>query len=162
MENIYNVFFYKYSKDYTTFANTLNSEKKLSVLKPMIEDILNPMDTLAMRIRTNNISDLEEELLSYNKELNNLDSLVAASRLSSRVKRNIKSYSEAFQPALDILDQIKSSFNPSFADAMSDARRALESDLLGALEGKEEPMYVIFNKKHINHGSIKNGETSWE
>jgi hypothetical protein len=162
MDDLSNIFFYQYSKDYTNFVNTLETEKKLSVLKPMIEDILNPMDTLATRISTGNISDLEMELYSYSRELNRFDSLIAASRLSSRVKRNIQSTAEAFQPALDALGSIKSSFNPNFASALTEARRTLEESLLSALDGKEEPMYVIFSRKHINHGSITNGEASWE
>jgi len=33
---------------------------------------------------------------------------------------------------------------------------------LQALEGKKETVYVIFKKKHINHGFIRQGVKSWE
>lgn len=160
--DISNVFFYKYTHEFQNFVKTIQTEKKLSVVKPMIEDILNPMDTLATRIRNNDISDLESKVMSYDKQLKHLDSLIQASRLSSRTKRRIQSNAEAFQPAIDLLGQIKSSFDPAFADKLEQVDTALEKDLLNALEGREETVDLIFRKKHINHGAIVNGEKSWE
>ncbi len=162
MRDLSNVFFYKYSHDYQNFVKTLETENKLSVLKPMIEDILNPIDTLATRIKTGNIKDLEDQINYFNKKLKQLDSMITVTRLPASTRRRIISHSETFAPALEIVSQIKSSFDQAFAQALTEAGHKLEQDLLKALEGVEEPIYLIFTKKHINHGSIVNGEKSWE
>jgi competence protein ComGC len=160
--DIENVFFYRYAKEVGNFVKLVQTEKKLSVLKPAIEDILNPMDTLATRIETGNLSDLEKKLTYFQKKLEKLDSTVAAAKLSRRFRKKYKSSAEAFQPAMALLVQMKQSFNPDEAALFRESARNLEKDLLRALEGEKEPVYVIFYKKHINHGYIKDGEKSWE
>ena len=91
-----------------------------------------------------------------------MDSLIEATRMPRRLRRKVKLNAEVFQSAQDILGQIKSSFNPTDAQNLRDASQKLEKDLLHALEGIKERVHVIFYKKHINHGFIKDGEKSWE
>lgn len=162
MDAISNVFFYKYAHELKDFIQLLDKEKKLSVLKPEIEDILNPMDTLATRIETGNLRDLEEKLQYFDNKLKALDSASLAARLPRRLKARLKSNAEAFQPAFNVLSQIKAGFNLSYAEALRQAEKSLEKNLLQALEGKEETVYVIFKKKHINHGYVRQGVKSWE
>ncbi len=157
-----NVFFYRYAKEVGNFVKLVQREKKLSVLKPAIEDILNPMDTLATRIETGNLSDLEQKLMYYKKKLSRLDSVVAASKLSRRFRKRYESGAAAFEPAIELLNQMKQSFDANEAQLFREASKKLEKDLLHALEGEKEPVYVIFYKKHINHGYMKDGEKSWE
>ncbi len=161
-DNIQSVLFYKYTKDLKNFVDLVQKEKQLSILKPAIEDILNPMDTLATRMDTGNIRDLEEKITYFQGKLTRLDSLIEATRMPRRLRKKVKLNAEVFQAAQDILGQIKSSFNPTDAQNLRDASQKLEKDLLHALEGIKERVHVIFYKKHINHGFIKDGEKSWE
>ncbi|GAB4336068.1 MAG: hypothetical protein Kow0037_16770 [Calditrichia bacterium] len=156
------VFFYKYTKEYQDFINLLAGEKKLSVLKTAVEEILNPIDTLATRIETGNIRDLEEKINTFYSKLQKLDSLSNSMRLPSRLKRNLVSNAEVFQPAVELVAQIKNSFDPTFGNNLHTAGVELEKSLLNALEGTKERVHVIFTKKHVNHGFIKGGEKSWE
>ncbi|OPX35530.1 hypothetical protein B1H10_01005 [candidate division KSB1 bacterium 4484_188] len=162
MDAISNVFFYKYTHELKNFIQILDKEKKLSVLKPEIENILNPMDTLATRIETGDVRDLETKLHYFDTKLKSLDSASMAMRLPRRQKNKLQSNAEVFQPVFDILSQIKAGFNPSYAEALRQAEKSLEHNLLQALEGKKETVYVIFKKKHINHGFIRQGVKSWE
>ncbi len=161
-DNIESVLFYRYTKDLENFVDLVQKEKQLSVLKPAIEDILNPMDTLATRIETGNIRDLEEKVTYFEKKLTRLDSLIEATRMPRRLRKKVKLNAEVFQNAQNILGQIKSSFNNTDAQNLREASSKLEKDLLNALEGIKERVHVIFYKKHINHGFIKDGEKSWE
>lgn len=162
MESPSNSIFYKYSKNVQEFISLLDHDKKLSVLKPAIEDILNPLDTLATHIQDNDTKDLQELLDYYNDKLLKVDSLIAGTRLPSRLRKKIQSNAEIFKPSFDILAEINKSLDPTYAKALHDAAKSLGKDLLNALEGENETMYVIFKKKHINHGFIKDGEKSWE
>ncbi len=162
MNDVSNVFFYNYTHEMQDFLKTLDNNKGFSTLKPAIEGILNPMDTLATRIETGNISDLSTKLEYFRTSLKQLDSATATLRLSSRVRKEIKSATDTLQPAFGILDQMKADFSPSYAQALREASEALEKDLLHGLEGVTEAKYVIFRKRHINHGYIENGEKSWE
>jgi hypothetical protein len=94
--------------------------------------------------------------------LKQLDSLIAGTRLSSRIRNKIQSNAEVFQPAFEILTKVKNNLNPAYATALRDASKSLEKNLLNALEGETESVYVIFRKRHINHGYIFDGEKSWE
>jgi hypothetical protein len=157
-----NVFFYRYAKELHEFIQLLDKEKRISVIKPAIEDILNPMDTLANRIEKVNVADLEHRLNYYQKQLTNLDSAIAESKLSRSARKDIRENAAPFQKAFEVVSEIKSQFNPSYAKALKKASKALENSLLDALEGESEIMYGIFRKKHTNHGYIKRGEMSWE
>jgi competence protein ComGC len=154
--------FYGYTKRVEDFLALLQNEKKLSVLKPQIEEVLNPMDTLAAHVQDKNMADLEKQIKYFDDKLKQLDSLIAGTRLSSRIRNKIQSNAEVFQPAFEILTQIKNNLDPAYATALRDASKSLEKNLLNALEGETESVYVIFRKKHINHGYIFDGEKSWE
>lgn len=162
MEDINNVFFYRYVNDTRDFIRSVDEEKKLSIIKPAIEDILNPLDTLGKRIETGNIADLEKKLNYFNDKLQQLDSAITETRLPSAVRRQVVSNTAPFQEVFNIVKEIKGSFTKEDADAFEDTSEELEETLLNALEGENENMYIIFNKKHINHGYIKGGEKSWE
>lgn len=162
MDNLSDVFFYKYAKELKDFVTLVQTEKKLSVLKPAIEDILNPMDTLAVRMEKGNISDLEQKMDYFKTKLEKLDSLIQVAKIPARIKRKVKPNAEAFASVYDVLSQMKITFSPSYAQALHQASKSLEADLLNALEGKKEVKYVIFYKRHINHGFIQDGEKSWE
>ena len=157
-----NVFFYRYTNEVIDFIQLIDQEKRLSLLKPAIEDALNPIDTLAARIESGNIVDLEDRLNYFNKQLAELDSSIKATRLPRRVRNKLMSNSEPFQPVFNEIANIKSSFSPQDASALREASNELEEDLLEALEGEKEQVYIIFRKEHKNHGYIASGEKSWE
>ena len=154
--------FYGYTKRLEVFLASLQNQKLLSVLRPEIEEILNPMDTLAAHVQSKNIKDLEDQINYFNDKLLELDSLIAGTRLPSSLRSKLKSNAEVFQPAYSILTQIQNNLNPADAIAIRDAAKSLEKNLLNALEGQTESVYLIFRKKHINHGFITDGEKSWE
>jgi hypothetical protein len=162
MDQTDNVFFYRYAKELHDFINLIDKERKISVIKPAIEDILNPMDTLANRIERVNVADLERRLNYYQEQLTNLDSAIASSRLSRSARRDIRENAAPFRKAFEVVSEIKNQFDPSHAKALKKASKSLENSLLHALEGESEIMYGIFRKKHTNHGYIKWGEMSWE
>ena len=157
-----NVFFYRYTNEVIDFIQLVDQEKRLSLLKPAIEDVLNPIDTLAARIESGNIVDLEDRLNYFNKQLAELDSSIKATRLPRRVRNKLMSNSEPFQPVFNELANIKSNFSPQDASALRKATNELEEDLLEALEGEKEQVYIIFRREHKNHGYIASGEKSWE
>jgi len=161
-EEMDNVFFYRYVNEINDFIQLIDKEIKLSVIKPTIENILNPMDTLATRIDQVNVSDLEKKLNYFNDKLKDLDSTVATIRLPASVRRQVISNSQPFQQTFAIVNDIKSNFKPEYSEALRKTSKSLENNLLEALEGEDEAKYVIFNKKHDNHGYIKGGEKSWE
>jgi hypothetical protein len=162
LDQMNNVFFYRYTEEMNDFINLVDQEKRLSLLKPAIEDILNPMDTLATRVETGNIADLEDRLNYFNKQLSKLDSSIQTTRLPRRVRNKLRPNAEPLQPAFEELSNIKSSFAPGTAAALREASNELEEDLLEAIEGEKEPVYVIFRREHQNHGFIASGEKSWE
>ncbi|NIU00754.1 MAG: hypothetical protein GWN01_07410, partial [Nitrosopumilaceae archaeon] len=97
MQELNDVLFFRYSLNVKTFLDTVQTERRLSVLKPMIEDILNPIDTLAARTETGNVSDLREKLNEFGNKIQALDSLIqdqTPSRISSRIDPFYDSYKE--------------------------------------------------------------------
>ncbi len=161
-DEINKVTFYDYVKKIYGFNQRVQKEKKLSVLKPVIEDVLNPMDTLATRIEKSNVSDLENRLNYYNEKLQEIDLAISAMRLPASVRNQVKSNADPFAPALDLTAKIKTGFVPASAENLKKSAKNLENTLLDALEGKREQVYVIFSKDHINHGNYVAGEKSWE
>jgi hypothetical protein len=157
-----NVFFYRYTNEIIDFFDLVDQEKRLSLLKPAIEDILNPIDTLATRVETGNIADLEERLNYFSGKLSELDNSIQETRLPRRVRNKIKSNTDPFQPVFNELSNISSGFSPQYSESLREAARELEEDLLEALEGEKEQVYVIFRREHKNHGYIESGEKSWE
>jgi hypothetical protein len=157
-----NVFFYRYVNEVGDFNELVENENRLSVLKPAIEDILNPLDTLGNRFENANVKDLEDKLNYFKSNLEDLDEVISNTRMSSRVRRQVVSNVQAFQPAFDILSEIKGSLSSTYAETFREVSNNLEDDLLKALEGRSESVYVIFRREHQNHGYIASGEKSWE
>ncbi len=158
MKALDNVFFYRYTKKLVNFVDTVKTEKKLSVLKPIIEDVLNPMDTLATRIETGNIADLEQRLTYFGNKIQALDSLIAL-----RVRRrHVPPFYPTYQQVLDLTREMKTTFRPEEAQQLRSSKTTVEKALLETLEGYKERVYGVFFKKHINHGYISGGTKSWE
>jgi competence protein ComGC len=156
------VFFYKYAQDVNEFTQLVQSEKKLSVLRPAIENILNPIDTLAARMEKGDITDLEKKLNYYNEKLQEIDETVAMTKLPANVRNRLQSNVEPFQPVFKILEDMKAAFNPTHVTNLRKAENSLEKALLKAMEGRKQSVYVIFSREHVNHGNISAGEKSWE
>jgi len=161
-KNLKTVPIYRYAKDTKTLIDTIQVVKQLSVLKPMFEDALNPMDTLATRIENHNFSDLEERLTYLGNNIQNLDSLISAERIPGRVKREIPSFYENYKVVFSIVDEMKRNIAPDESTMLRQVATELEKSLLKVLNGYEEPVNLIFTRTHENHGYIKNGVKSWE
>ncbi len=161
-DEIDKVFFYSYVKKVHDFTRLVHTEKKLSVLKPAIENILNPMDTLASRIEKGNISDLESKINYYQQKLQDIDKSIGEAKLPANVRSRLKSNTDVYQPVFKVLEDLKASFNPTQASQLRKTESALEKALLKALEGRKRVVYVIFYQQHSNHGNILAGEKSWE
>lgn len=161
-DEINNVFFYSYAKKVQDFAHLIQTEKKLSVLKPAIENILNPMDTLASRIESGNISDLESKINYYQQKLQDLDRSIAETKIPANIRSRLKSNTEPYQPIFKVLQDLKASFSPTQVSHLRKSEKSLEKALVKALEGRKRSVYVIFNQQHENHGNIVAGEKSWE
>lgn len=162
IDQMNNIFLYRYANEVKNFIQLVDQENQLSVLKPAIEDILNPLDTLATRIENRNIADLENRMNYYNQKLAEIDSVVKGMNLPRRTRAQLTSNQEPLQSVFDELSKIKAGFNPQQAEALRTASNALEENLLEALEGESEAIFVIFRKEHRNHGYIASGEKSWE
>ncbi|RMF61634.1 MAG: hypothetical protein D6748_01210 [Calditrichaeota bacterium] len=157
MQSLDNVLFYRYSQRVRTFIDTVQTEKKLSVLKPMVEDLLNPLDTLATRVETRQVGDLEKRLQFFGQKIQALDSLIDV-----RIKKDVPAIYPEYEKVFGIVEELKSTFNPQDAVNLRNARSSIEESLLEALNGYHERVYGVFTKKHINHGYISNGTKSWE
>lgn len=159
---IKSVFFYRYANEVYEFIKLVDNEKKLSVLKPAIEDILNPIDTLATRMEKANLSDLEKKIDYYRQKLEEIDVTIAGMKLPANVRSRIKSNVEPYQPIYPLLEEVKGTFNPTHISNLRKTEKSLEKALLKALEGRKQSVYVIFSREHINHGNYAAGEKSWE
>lgn len=162
MKDFSSVEFIQITKNLEELVDTVQTEKKISVLKPLFEEILNPMDTLASRIRTNRVQDLEERLEYLGDKLKQLDSTLSSNEVPSRVRRQIQPFYPTYEAVFSIADDMKRSLSNEMAQKISTASDQLEKSIKEVINGYNERVYVIFNKKHINHGYIKNGLKSWE
>lgn len=162
MKNLNTVPFYNYVKNLKMLVDTLQTEKKISVLKPLIEENLIPMDTLASYLERRDYDGLEKKLTDVGMSIQKYDSLVAATRFRASVKRKIKPIYPVYERVFSLLDNVRNALQPENASKIRTAMKGLEKSLLNVLNGYNEPVYVIFSKKHINHGFIHNGTKSWE
>ena len=163
MKDLGNIKFYRYVTNFKNFVDKVNNEKRLSVMKPVIEDILNPMDTLAARIKTKDVSDLVERMNYFDTKTKQLDSLIQNNnKIPAKVKRDVPSFSASFQNVYSIIEEMKSSFNAADADQMVASAKEIEKALLETLNGQNETVHYVFSKSHENHGYIENGQKSWE
>lgn len=154
---------YQYIKHLQTFVDTVQSERRISVLKPMIEDILNPMDTLATHLENLDLSDFNQKMNYYGKKIQSLDSLIQASRdVPASVKRDIKPFHPTFENVYGAIEQVRVNLNPGDGEKIRESARAIETALLNVLNGYNERIYVFFYKKHKNYGYVENGSKSWE
>jgi hypothetical protein len=153
---------YKFTKNLESLIDTIQTEKKISVLKELFEDNLNAMDTLATRLRNANIEQLGEKLNELGQKIQRYDSLVASAKLPSRIQKQTKPVYPVYELIFSVLNTIRTSITPEEAELINEAASKLEQSLLKVLNGYDEPVYVIFAKTHINHGYIRNGEKSWE
>lgn len=143
-------------------VDTIQTEKKLSVLEPIFVETLTPMDSLAARVRNKNIGDLEEKLKYLGDKIQEVDSMMADLKLPSRTRKEIQPIYPAYEPVFSVLTNMKSAMNNDLADKIETTANELEKSMNQVKNGYNEPVYVIFKKKHINHGYIKNGVKSWE
>ncbi len=162
MDQMDDVTFYRYVITTQSFIQLVEKDKRLSILKSSIEDMLNPLDTLAARIQHRNISDLEQQLNYFKGKLQALDSTINDMRLPASIRRRVVSNDEPFQPVFGIMTEMKNGFDPAHGAVYAQVSDKLEKDLLHAMEGISESVYVIFKEVHINHGYIFNSEKSWE
>lgn len=162
LKDLNSVPFFKMVKDLNTLIDTIQTEKRISALKPMFEETLNPIDTLAARIRSKNIGDLEERIEYLGNEIKGVDSLLGSSIIPSRVRGKIKPFYPIYEPVFSILSNMKNSLNADLADKIETASEKLENSMVEVLNGYSENIYVIFEKKHINPGYIKDNVKSWE
>ncbi len=161
MKDITSVRFYRYNQEMKTLIDTVQTERRLSVLKPMIEELLNPMDTLAAHIEKRDLDDLEERIAYYDKKVKALDSLMTET-VPSRVRRKIAPFEETFSAVRTAFEEMKNAVQPAEGAKIREAARGVEKALTHVLNGYYEPVYLVFSKKHINHGYIENGTKSWE
>ena len=163
MKNLNSINFYDMVEDLKLLVDTVQTEKKISTLKPIFEETLNPIDSLADRIRNKNLSDFEKELKYFGKKIQELDSTLTESNdIPARIRRQIQPIYPTYEPVFAILNNMKSSLTDDLAEKIETAADKLEKSIEKTLNGYNERVYVIFNKKHINHGYIQNGVKSWE
>jgi len=162
MKNLSSVKSYSMIQNLQLLVDTVQTEKKISALEPIFIETLTPMDSLAARIRSRNIRDLEGKLQYLGEKIQELDSMIMSLRLPSRIQNQIRPFYPAYEPVFSILSNIKGAMNEELADRIETAVNKLEKSMNQVKNGYNETVYVIFQKKHINHGYIRNGVRSWE
>lgn len=163
MGDISNLRFTRYTQNLKTFVDTIKTERRLSALKPIINDYIltTGIDSLASKIENRDISDLEAKMNEFGTKIQALDSLVVAS-VPARVSRNIEPFYDTFAGVFSVLNELKSACNPDDGQKIRQASAEIQTALTEILNGYEEKVYGVFSKKHINHGYIENGQKSWE
>lgn len=162
MDNLNSVKFYGMVENLKLLVDTVQTEKKISALKPIFEETLNSVDSLAYRIRNKNVKDLEAKLEYFGNKIQAIDSTLSSDALPSRIRRQIQPIYPTYKPVFSILNNLKNSLTEELAKKIKTASDKLEQSMLQVLNGYSENVYVIFRKKHINHGYIQNGVKSWE
>ena len=162
MKDFNNQLSYRYAKRFGDFVNAIETERKLSVLKPMIEDVLNPMDTLATRIENRDFSDIEKRVSYLGNKVARLDSVVAASKIPSRIKSQIPAFLPTFEQVNPVLTALKGAGTSQEASDLRSASKVIGDETTTLINGVNEKLYMVFNKRHENHGYIENGVKSWE
>ena len=162
MNNLNSVRSFSMISNLRSLVDTVQTERKISALEPIFVETLTPMDSLADRIRNRNISDLEGKLEYLGNKIQELDSMITSLRLPSRVRNQIQPFYPAYEPVFSILKDMKGAMNEELANKIQTAASKLEESMNKVKNGYNETVYVIFQKKHINHGYIQNGVKSWE
>lgn len=164
LKDLSSVRFYRYAHNLMTFVDTIRTERRFSALKPLIEDIRNPMDTLAVRLENRNIADLEKRMNYFAGKIAALDSMIDSNNKIPSGVRNSINFKADFENAKgNILNDLKSAMNPADGEKLRQAGVAIDKSTDVILNGYHEPVYgIFFSKKHKNHGYIENGQKSWE
>lgn len=165
VKDLDNVLGFRYMNQMQDFVKTAQTSKQLSVLTPAIEEILNPMDTLATRIKNRDIADIEKRMQYLSGEFAEIDSLIAAvpnRQLPQRTKDQIPNLQEQFNTVFGVMDEIKSSFKAADAEKLLSAAPQINDALLEVLNGYKQRVYGVFSRKHENHGYVNNFVRSWE
>jgi|GEM_PF-3170147 len=165
VKDLDNVLGFRYMNQMQDFVNTAQNSKQLSVLTPAIEEILNPMDTLATRIKNRDIADIEKRMQYLSGQFAEIDSLIAAvpnRQLPQRTKDRIPNLQEQFNTVFGVMDEIKSSFKAADAEKLLAAAPQINDALLEVLNGYKQRVYGVFSRKHENHGYVNNFVRSWE
>ena len=163
MKDFNNQLSYRYAKRLENFVQAIETERKLSVLKPMIEDVLNPMDTLATRIETRDFSDIEKRVSYLGGKVARLDSIIADSKqIPSRVKSRIPAFLPSFEEVMPVIADLKNAGTGQEASDLRNAAVVINDETTTLINGINEKLYMVFNKRHENHGYIANGVKSWE
>ncbi len=162
MDNLGSVKFVRYANDLKEFVDTVQTTSRLSVVKPMVENLVQKADTLASRLESRDVSDLMERLTYFGGKIQKLDSLIQNSNIPARVRSNIKPFSTQYQDVFGALESLKGSLNPGDAGKIRTAIHEVFQDVEEVLNGYPEKVAVVFEKMHENHGFIENGIKSWE
>ncbi len=162
LEHIGDIPSISFINDVRTFVDTVQVEKKISVLKPMIEKTTGSMDTLAVIVEQKNLSDIENKIADLKNSILKLDSTIAATKLPRKVRARVVEYSPSFHIVESAFQHLVSSLNPDDGQKLRQASKEVGQDLIDVMNGYKERVYVIFYKKHINHGYIKDRYKSWE
>jgi len=161
-EEINSIHFYRYAREIYEFIQLANSEKRLSVLEPAIEDILNKIDTLVTHLEMADVSDLEKKIDYYQQKLQEIDLTIAEMKLPVNVRNRIKSNVEPFQAIYPLLEEVKNTFDAAHNTELRKTAKSLEKALVKVREGRKQSVYVIFSREHTHHGNITAGKKSWE
>lgn len=164
LKDLSSVRFYRYASGLKTFIDTVQTERRFSALKPLIEDIRNPMDTLAVRLENKNIADLEKRMEYFAGKIVALDSMIDSNnKIPGGVRNSINFWADFENAKGNILNDLKSAMNPADGEKLRQAGVAIDKSTDVILNGYHEPVYgIFFSKKHKNHGYIENGQKSWE
>jgi hypothetical protein len=163
MQDISGLQFINHTKNLQAFADTVKTEKRLSALEKLIKEniLTSGIDSLASRIAHQDISELQKKMDEFGKKTKALDSLVVAT-VPANVSRQITPFYSSFENVYTILNDLKSACNPEDAEKIRQASIDIEKSLSEILNGYHENVYGVFNKKHVNHGYVENGQKSWE
>ena len=163
MQDISNLRFVRYSNNLKSFVDTIKTEKRLSALKPLINDYIltTGIDSLASRIEKRDVSELTEKMDYFGEKIKNLDSMLVAS-VPNRVSRQIPPFSDTFAGAYSAVEELKSAINPDDGEKIRQASADIQNTLTEILNGYQVKVFGVFDRKHVNHGYIENGQKSWE
>lgn len=162
MEDLRSIESYLVLKNLKTLVDTIQTERRISVLQPIIETNWGGMVRLTGKIRNKDIKDLEEKIEIIGGQIQQLDSTLNSTAIPSRIRNQIQPFYPTYEPIFGVLSNLKNEMNDEIAAKIETASRGLRSSVEQVFNGYKEPVYVIFNKKHINHGYIQNGVRSWE
>lgn len=162
MQNLKTLETFLVLKNLRTLTDTIQVEKRISVLEPMIEANWGSMVRFAGKIRNQDINELSEKVEYIGGKIQELDSALSSNAVPSRIRNQVQPFYPVYEPIFQALQGMKNAMNDEVATKIETAARGLRRSVEQVFNGYEEPVYVIFSKKHINHGYIQSGVKSWE